>query len=439
VAPSSPRPPSESEREETREEQLAPPGGLAGALTRFRPSQLVPVIPEPYRRALRWDATSGFIGGLFSGSVFPFLGVIARDNLHASTYLLAVLNASPAIGNLFNPLMAHTIRNREKLRYVVLPIAIGRSCLFLMAFAVTAPIFIAIAFVANAITSLASPAYAAVIRDAYPAARRGRYMGFVRVLAVLGVMGGSMAGGALLAHRHFQLVFPLVTIVGVLAVVAFSRIGVPARPSAEAPPVMRLRDTFAIVRSDRSFKLYCTIFYLYGFGNLIAGPVIPVVQVDLLHITPQWVGYLAAASSASSILGYLFWGRVVDRRGPFRLMLMVIAVVSLSPITYFLVFSIPKLPLLLIPACASGFGWAGGDLGYINAAMRFGRRDHAAAYAGMFSFLQAMRGIPGPFLGALLSSLVGPRWVFLVALGFWGASATVLVRSGAVRMQMEEE
>jgi MFS family permease len=410
VAPSSPRPPSESEREETREEQLAPPGGLAGALTRFRPSQLVPVIPEPYRRALRWDATSGFIGGLFSGSVFPFLGVIARDNLYASTYLL-----------------------------VVLPIAIGRSCLFLMAFAVTAPIFIAIAFVANAITSLASPAYAAVIRDAYPAARRGRYMGFVRVLAVLGVMGGSMTGGALLAHHHFQLVFPLVTIVGVLAVAAFSRIGVAARPSAEAPPVMRLRDTFAIVRSDRSFKLYCTIFYLYGFGNLIAGPVIPVVQVDLLHITPQWVGYLAAASSASSILGYLFWGRVVDRRGPFRLMLMVIAVVSLSPITYFCVFFVPKLPLLLIPACASGFGWAGGDLGYINAAMRFGRRDHAAAYAGMFSFLQAMRGIPGPFLGALLSSLVGPRWVFLVALGFWGASATVLLRSGAVRMQMEEE
>jgi len=161
-----------------------------------------------------------------------------------------------------------------------------------------------------------------------------------------------------------------------------------------------------------------------------------VIQVDQLHITSQWVGYLATAGAASSILGYLYWGRVLDRRGPFRLMLMVIAVIVAAPITYFFARSVP---VLLIASCAQGFAWAGGDLGYMNAAMRFGRRENAAAYAGMFAFLQAMRGIPGPFLGAALSHLIGPRPVFLIALGFWMASAWVLLTSGALRLNTEVE
>jgi MFS family permease len=199
---------------------------------------------------------------------------------------------------------------------------------------------------------------------------------------------------------------------------------------------MRLRDMFAILKQDKTFKLYCTCFYLYGFGNLITGPVVPVVQVDQLHITSQWVGYLATAGAASSIIGYLYWGRVLDRKGPFRLMLMVIGVVVVAPITYYFA---QDYRVLLIASCAQGFAWSGGDLGYMNAAMRFGRREHAAAYAGMFAFLQAMRGIPGPFLGAALSNLIGPRPVFLIALGFWIASAYVLLTSGALKMNTEVE
>jgi MFS family permease len=335
--------------------------------------------------------------------------------------------------------MAHHIRTRGKVPYYVWPYIIGRAVLFLMPFATTARSFIALGFAANAIASLSAPAYAAIIRDAYPAHRRGRFMGLVRVLAVLSNMVGAAVGGVLLAHHSYRLLFPLLSVLGLLSVLAFSRIGERKDPDEEPAPPMRLRDTFAIVRNDSSFKLYCTCFYLYGFGNLIVGPVVPLVQVDLLHITKEWVGYLSAAGAASSVLGYLYWGRVVDRHGPFRLMLRVVGVVGIAPITYFLIYFSPHVQWLLIPACAQGFGWAGGDLGYINAAMKFGRRESAAAYAGMFSFLQALRGIPGPFLGALLAETIGARWVFLVALGFWGASAMVLLRTGALQLKLEAE
>jgi len=394
-------------------------------------------LSEPVRRALKWDATAGTLGGLFMGGVFPFLGVIARQDLGASAFQLALLNSSGSVGNLFNPLIAHRIRNKPKLPHAVWPSLVGRAFFLLMMLpaAALAPAYIAICFVANAVATLASPAYAAVVRDAYPANRRGLLMGLVRVLAVGGSMIGALVGGAMLAHWSFRTVFPLAAAVGVLAAVAFSRVGVHAVPDDPSATERSLWESYRNVRADRAFGLYSTCFYLYGFGNLILGPVIPIFQVDTLHITPLWVGYLATTGAAFGMLGYPVWGRVLDRHGPFRLMLMVVALVSLMPITYFFAHSVP---VLLIAAAASGFAYAGGDLGYVNAALKFGSRDSAASYAGMFAFFQACRGIPGPFLGAALSGVVGIRPIFLIALVFYAASVAVIIGKGGLRMKMSE-
>jgi hypothetical protein len=111
-------------------------------------------------------------------------------------------------------------------------------------------------------------------------------------------------------------------------------------------------------------------------------------------------------------------------------MLMVISVIAVVPVTYLFAH---QVPVLLIAAAAGGFAMAGGDLGYVNAALHFGARDAAVAYAGMFAFWQACRGIPGPFAGAALTNLVGPRPVFLLALALWVTSAAILVRRGGLR------
>ena len=114
----------------------------------------------------------------------------------------------------------------------------------------------------------------------------------------------------------------------------------------------------------------------------------------------------------------------------------VLAVLTLFPLTYFFARSVP---ILLIASCAYGFAGAGADLGYANAALRFGKRESAAAYAGVFAFLQALRGIPAPFLGAFLAGYVGPRPVFLLMLFFFLAALVVLRVSGALRIEMKPE
>ena len=382
----------------------------------------LPAVANPVRRALKWDSISAGVGGLSAGALFPFLAVIARRDLEASSYLIAMLGASWSVGNFFNPLIAHYIRRRPKLPYVIYPQIVSRAFFFLMPLAMTAPSFVGVCLFAAAIGALSAPAYAAVIRDAYPVERRGFLMGIVRVLFVGGSMVGALLGGFLLARASYRWVFPGLAVVGILAVAAFSRIGVPAAPGAP-PARARVWDAFRLLASDRLFRLYAAGFFLWGLGNLMMGPVIPIFQVDVLNISTQWVGYLATTTSAMGMVGFLYWGRALDRWGPFRVLLRVLGVAALAPATYYFA---QNVPVLLIAAAAQGLAMAGGELGYLNAAMRFGERDTAASYAGMFAFLQALRGIPGPFIGAALNEALGPRPVFLIALALWAVSAGIL-------------
>ncbi len=247
-------------------------------------------------------------------------------------------------------------------------------------------------------------------------------MGIVRVLWVSGSMLGAILGGLLLEHFSYRWVFPGASLVGIAAVAMFANIRVPAAPDESNREHAGVFDAFRVLLTDRLFRLYAAAFFLWGFGNLILNPVYPVFQVDVLGISNRWVGYLATTASGLGMVGYLYWGRFLDRSGPFRLLLRALACAAVAPLVYFLAHSVP---VLLIASAAQGLAMAGGDLGYVNAAMRFGRREAVAYYAGVFAFLQAMRGIPGPFIGAALAERLGPRPVFLLPLGLWTIAAAI--------------
>jgi MFS family permease len=367
------------------------------------------------------------MGGVSAGALYPFLAVVARRELRASPYLIAALGAAWSVGNLFNPLVAHAIRNRVKLPYVVGFSVSGRVLYLLMPLAVVAPTFVALCCVAFAVGALATPAYAAVIRDAYPVERRGALMAIPRVLWVGGMMIGALVAGFALDHVGYRWVFPVAGLIGIVGAATFGRVGVPAAPGIRDSSQTRFWDGFKLILTDRRFRRYAAAFFVFGLGNLLMGPVIPVFQVDVLNIETRWVGYLATTASATSMAGFLCWGRVLDRHGPFRLLLLVLAVAAVFPLTYALAHSVP---ILLIAAAARGMAMAGMDLAYVNAAMRFGPRDSTASYAALFAFLQALRGIPGPFVGAALNEWIGPRPVFLIALGLWCASALIISVGG---------
>ena len=137
-------------------------------------------VPAVVRRNLILDFNTAVFYGVFLAGIINFVPVVAR-RLGANPFLLSLIVAAPAIGNLIAVFGAHYLQQRRKLPFMVAAWSIGRGLFLLMAF-VTAPVpFVLIVVVHWLIVSLPVTGYVEIMRAIYPDAMRGRAMAFVRV------------------------------------------------------------------------------------------------------------------------------------------------------------------------------------------------------------------------------------------------------------------
>jgi len=109
-------------------------------------------------------------------------------------------------------------------------------------------------------------------------------------------------------------VFPLAGVLGILSALLFLRLRVD-EGQLPARQTKTLNELLGILRRDRPFTRYLTSFSVYGAGALIAWTLYPIVQVDRLHLTYSQIGLLGLAQSVFWLLGFVYWGRQVDKRG----------------------------------------------------------------------------------------------------------------------------
>ena len=417
-------------------------------------------LPKQVRFAYRWDARSAWLSGLYAGMTAPFFGVIARRDLHASAFEISLLISAPFLGNLLSMFVAWHMQNRAKKPYMYWLTILGRAPLLLMAFITTTPLFIGLIIVTQIIGSFNSPAYASIMKDAYPDRLRGQLMGLVRVgMTVMAMLGGLAAGqlmkdglawywGALiglaaalviahelqsslqrvlvagvvalltwlalpaLAHGlSYRVLFPVAGVLGVLAVWLFNHVP-EGDPNMSPEKRFNVLEGLATLYHDKRFGLYTMAFFTFGFGNLLQSPLIPLFQVDELHITYDWVGWLAMVSAGTSAIAYGLWGRFMDRVGPFYVVVLSFAICSLSPFVYAASHS---LPALFIASILMGIGAPGVDLTWLNAVMNFTDRDNIPRYAALHTFMVGIRGLLAPFVAAWLLTFVSLRHCFLVS------------------------
>src|SRR5947207_10629707 len=137
-------------------------------------------VPGEARRAYRLDRLASLLAGLYMGSIFPFVGVIARGQLHAPASVLAFMTAAPFIGNLLALFWAQAMEGRPKLPFVKWSQLAARAAFLLAPFAVTPLRFALVVSAAQILGSVATPAYAAVIKEVYPDDQRGRILSYTR-------------------------------------------------------------------------------------------------------------------------------------------------------------------------------------------------------------------------------------------------------------------
>jgi len=393
-------------------------------------------VPAEARDAYRKDARAGILVGIYTGAIFPFIGFIARDRLHASTSLIALMTAAPFIGSMFALFYANAMEGRAKMPFVVWSGVAARSLFLFSVFAFTPLSFALIVSAAQVIATISGPAYAAVLKEIYPDDQRGRIMAYIRVgLAATTFIAtqavGRMLSGCSIPWLHwkippisFRYIFPIAGLFGVASSLTFGTIRTapvdPNDPANQKVSTLKfLRSTLAIFGEDHNYAWFALSVFTFGFGNLIAAPLYPVFQVDRLHITASQVAMLSNISTVIWMFSYLYWGKYVDMQSPLKAVVVNVLLVSLVPLGYFLATNV----WMLIPtAVLSGLTMGGVELSYFNSILYFSREGRESHYQALHSFLLGIRGTIAPFIGAALvgsfrAHHIDVKYVFLISMG----------------------
>jgi hypothetical protein len=182
-------------------------------------------------------------------------------------------------------------------------------------------------------------------------------------------------------------VFAAAALIGLPGAIAF--FGVRYDGSAKVAARRSLATIARDVWADHKYRRLLLSFTVFGTGNLINVAVYPILLVDHFNASNSFVGAMSAVSSATMIVAYLVWGRMIDRGSSIRLTLVNTVVTLLVPIGYIAAADV----WLLIPvAIVGGIVNAGGEITFFTNIVQIAPRDKIGEYATAQSLLMGRRG-----------------------------------------------
>lgn len=375
---------------------------------------------EPVRRNAVLDLWGAVAYGFFFGAALQFIPVVLR-NLGASTEMLALYTSQTYLGSILTSFSIVLMRRRRTKSFAVACWYAARAIFLFVGLVRDVPWLVLLTAVFWFLEAFPSPAYTRIVQVIYPEAIRGKILSLVRLGMTVAVVAITPLAGWALDTWGYQILFPLAGLMGILATVFFNRIEVNEGP---LPPrqTKTFAGLFAILRTNRPFAMHLLSFTVYGLGALLGFALYPVVQVDRLGLSYTQIGLLGLAQSVFWLLGFLYWGGAVDRRGGLWVMRVNLLIAFLVPFSYIWATS----GWMLLPAfIAQGIISAGVDLGLINTSIQLAEPDKVAEYAAVQATTIGLRGALAPFIGAwLYNSGVSDTAIFavgslLILLSWW--------------------
>jgi len=387
--------------------------------------RLAGVLPEAVRHNMHVELWVSIAYGVFFAASISFIPVILR-RLGASPDLLAVYTSQQFLGSALTSLSIVVMRRRRTMNVVVVCWVLARSVLLFWGFVTSTGWMLILGAVFWLLEAFPSPGYTRILLRIYPPESRGKIMSLVRLGRVGAILLVTPLAGWALDHWGYQRLFPIAGAVGILSALLFLRL----RVDEGQLPVRQtktLSELVGILRTDRRFTRFLTSFSLYGAGTIISWTLYPIVQVDRLHLSYSQIGLLGLAQSVFWLLGFIYWGRQVDRRGGLWVLRANTLINLAIPLTYFFASS----PWMLLPAfIVNGITIAGWDMGAINATIELADKERVTEYAALQSTMLGLRGMIMPFVAAgLLRAGLPVNGIFLISVvliaGSWFFFGTV--------------
>ena len=383
--------------------------------------------PARVRRNFRIDTFSAICGGVYIAVLVTFMPIVVR-RLGGSTTDVAIVIAAPFIGHLLSAFTSYLLTGFPQVRVVAGTVTVARATFLAGVLVAATPLMLAMTTVVSFVIATANiSAYAALMQGIYPDRERASAMANVRIGGAIAGIAAAAVAGTFIDVIPAAWVFAASALVGLPGAIAFFwvRYDGSAKLAARRSLPTIARDVWA----DRKYRRLLLSFTVFGVGNLMNVAVYPIMLVDHFNASNSFIGAMVAVSSATMIVAYLVWGRMIDRGSSIRLTLVNTVVTLLIPIGYIAAADV----WLLIPvAVVAGIVNAGGEITFFTNIVQIAPREKIGEYATAQSLLMGLRGTAAPFVAAALLSVADPRVVLLIGVIFMTAGCAIM--AGAVRL-----
>jgi MFS family permease len=400
---------------------------LAGQTGPVRPMSDDPAI---VRRTQLIDLLRAVPMGVLLPLETSILLTIAIKQFDASALAKGVIAAAAGVGLLLSPVVtAAARRSGRPVMHIAATIAAIGAAGYVLGVLGALPLFVAGAVVGVAAPNAVFPLLTLTYERNFPAAERGRRVGWgmslrVGVAAVVGLVVG-----ALLRNRLDLWWTVLLAGAVASALLAALQTATPSQPLDQVPGQRnRPWPHFHLVVTDRQLRLTLGAWMLMGFGNLMLLP----LRVEYLA-NPKY-GITADASlialltitvpSVCRLLSLPLFGIVFDRLSFFASRIAVNLLFALYVAAFFTGTSTAGL---LVGAVVLGIASAGGDLMWSLWVIKFAPPDRVADYMGLHTFFTGVRAVLAPLIAFVVVEHVSLTAVAIAAAAMMVLSALVLV------------
>ncbi|QYR20438.1 MFS transporter [Paenibacillus sp. sptzw28] len=354
----------------------------------------------------------------------------------ATNMQVGLLSAAPAIGLLFSPLWAAWIERSNPKLFMIVPNLIGRALILLPAFFGAPVVYVAVALVFQLLMGVQAPAYASLIIRMYPQEHRGKLMGNVRV-----IMGVLMIPFAYVVGRWTDAAGPAGPLIfasaaGVLSILVFIKVRAKKTAPAKLTAVRRasFKDQLQLVKNNPELGIFFLACTLAGFGNILAGPLYQIIQVDRLELSNVQIGIARVTYYACLLTAYLIVGFVIDRLSAKHTIIFGFGAFAIVPLLYAIM---GNFPAVLIGSGIQGVGDAIWDIGILAYVFRLAPGREAVVF-GLHLMLFGVRGTIAPLLSTYLSGSLPMPSLLLGASLFGWAGLLIFVLHWKGRQQPQQ-
>ena len=393
--------------------------------------------PAAVRRGLRLSTVEGALSNIhISITVGAFTTGFALL-LGARDFELGVMGALPFVGQLFQFVGAYLEERLGERKWLVLYTALASRALWaliaalpFMAFLGTTQlaVFLLVLALSQALIGITGNAWTSWMIDLVPPRERGRYFGTRNTVAAVTAMLSTWLAGVGLDHFRASGNQALGYAVIFGAAVVFAVIGCGVLYFQPEPPMQPRTQKVNIVAllsapvRHRDFRKFALVAAAWALATGIAAPFFNAYGIQQLKLSFQLLALMAVTTSGVTLFTQPLIGRLQDRYGDKRV--LVISTIGVVLLPWGWVLSTPTFLLpVWLTSIFSGVFWPGINQGLVNLLMARAPAEGRGAYLAAFGAINGAGTFTAALLGGLIATVLSATALHLgtVQIGHYAA------------------